>query len=203
VVTYYPLPPAETPPRLRPYPIGKPCPYADCRILLDTGEAVEADSGVQGELIVAGDSVTPGYVGDEQRNRAAFIMDSAGSRFYRTGDYVLVNEAGELEFLMRRDRMVKRRGYRIELDEIECVLNACQGVSDIAVTALSEEDETLIVACFCPGSAPAGELRAELKRLCQERLPAYFLPDRFVDMAALPKTSSGKIDYRGLQGLVG
>ncbi len=98
--------------------------------------------------------------------------------------------------------MVKRRGYRIELDEIEHVLNGCAGIAELAVTALRKDDETIIVACFCAGTAPSQDIPGELKRLCLDRLPAYFLPDRFVDLEVLPKTSSGKIDYRGLQGMM-
>jgi amino acid adenylation domain-containing protein len=203
VITFHPIPREESAPRERPYPIGLPCAHATCRLLLDDGEIAGLNAGLQGELIVVGGSVTPGYVGDEEKNRRAFIQGREGERFYRTGDMVSVSDAGELEFLMRKDRMVKRRGYRIELDEIEHVLNGCQGVSELAVTALRKDDETVIVACFCAEDTPSQDVSGELKRLCLDRLPAYFLPDRFIDLETLPKTSSGKIDYRGLQGLAG
>lgn len=201
VITYHPVPLQDEEPRERPYPIGLPCPYAACRILLDSGEMVETRPGVQGELIVAGSSVTPGYVGHEAKNRQAFLQDHDGSSYYKTGDFVRVNDAGELEFLMRRDRMVKRRGYRIELDEIECVLNNFGGVSELAVTVVSKEGEAVIIACFCPGELAPGEVQEALKRHCLDKLPAYFLPDHFIALEVLPKTSSGKIDYRGLQEL--
>jgi amino acid adenylation domain-containing protein len=160
-------------------PIGRPCDHVRASVTDD------------GELCVAGPSVTPGYWNDPDATaRALFHRD--GAAWYRTGDFV--REAGGVYFFLgRRDGMVKKRGYRIELGEIEACLQGCPEIREAAVLACASDDGVRIDAVVCP--QPGAKLSIiALKQFCAERLPLYMVPDRFSIREELPRTSRGKID---------
>src|SRR3546814_4329381 len=90
-----------------------------------------------------------GYWNLPEQNAQAFHVDAAGRRWYRTGDIVREEEPGLFIYLGRRDRMIKRRGFRVELGEIEAALNNHPDVVEAAVMAFSDPDGQEI------GRAPA------------------------------------------------
>src|SRR6185369_13273961 len=96
---------------------------------------------------------------------------------------------GDIEFLGRLDHQVKIRGFRIELGEIESALLALPGVREAVVVA--REDR---LVAYLVGDAAPGALRAALR----ERLPEHMVPSAFVSLAALPLTSTGKVDRKSL-----
>src|SRR3546814_10010565 len=77
-----------------------------------------------------------GYWNLPEQNAQAFHVDAAGRRWYRTGDIVREEEPGLFIYLGRRDRMIKRRGFRVELGEIAAALN---NHPDVVEAARSEE----------------------------------------------------------------
>lgn len=198
VVTYFSLPMQIEEGREKPFPIGAPCNYARCAILIG-GQPTSLSPGLSGELLVSGPSVTAGYLDDEAKNRAAFIQYECVN-YYRTGDLVSITAEGDLVFQQRLDRMVKRRGYRIELDEIEIALSHLERVLDAAVCSRREGDEVFIDAYLVQDPAQDAAPPSVLKRHCLQYLPAYFLPDRYINLAELPRTGSGKTDYNRLAG---
>jgi amino acid adenylation domain-containing protein len=203
VITYYPVPETIDESRQHPLPVGRPCDYADCRVLireqlLDIDRA--AQKQVEGELVVCGASVTKGYINKDSENQRAF-MEYEGRNYYRTGDIVRVDPDGNIVYIRRNDRMVKRRGYRIELSEIERVMSLHKAVMEIAVLAETEADEVVIRAYV---STPPGETRPnvlELQEFLQDYLPSYFFPDKVHFLKSLPMTSTDKIDYQQLARL--
>jgi acyl-coenzyme A synthetase/AMP-(fatty) acid ligase len=97
--------------------------------------------------------------------------------------------------------MVKRRGYRIELSEIERVMSLHTAVMEVAVLSSTVDDEVVIRAFI---STPPNSSRPnllELQEFCREYLPSYFFPDKVHFLEALPMTSTDKIDYQGLARL--
>ena len=155
-------------------------------------------AGQEGELCIAGPGVMQGYWNLPDRTAAAFLLDDAGERWYRTGDLVVDDGTGCYTFVGRRDRMVKRRGYRIELGEIEAGLYRHPAVEEAAVIALRDRDgNTRIKAVLrCTGDAPSV---IALKQFCAGALPSYMVPDVFEVRDALAKTTTAKIDYQRLQ----
>jgi acyl-coenzyme A synthetase/AMP-(fatty) acid ligase len=110
-----------------------------------------------------------------------------------------VDEAGEIHFAGRLDRQVKRRGYRIELAEIEIALARHPDVVECGVAAaLNPEQETLITAFV---SARRELSLFEAKQHCAQVLPPYMAPDHIRFTAVLPRGARGKIDYSALQRL--
>jgi acyl-coenzyme A synthetase/AMP-(fatty) acid ligase len=183
VCTWYEVP--RDRPLPDPLPIGSPLPVVEA--------IVEGD----GELLIRGPTVMHGYWGDRQRTGQVLEVRD-GQRTYRTGDLVRRGRDGELVFLGRRDAQVKTRGFRVELEEIEAALLALEGVVEAAVIAVPDEAITNRLKAYV---VTDGALDArELGRLCRERLPAYMIPEQFELRQELPKSSTGKVDRRALQG---
>jgi len=195
VCTFYELPPTTPPERSDPYPIGRACTNVRCRVVDADGLTVA--TGTEGELVVTGDGVMRGYWNLPENNERAFFVDDVGARWYRTGDVVVEDEAGDYVFRGRRDRMVKRHGYRIELAEIEAGLANYPTAREVAVVALPDAAGSVRIKAYL---TIAGERPGliELKQFCAERLPRYMAPDVFAFVDALPRTSTDKIDYQTL-----
>lgn len=197
VCTYCRLPGECDEARETPYPIGRPCENA-CSLVLDD-EGREVAAGVEGMLYIhQSGPVMREYWNHPLRTQAAFHVDGDGRRWYRTGDLVRQNAAGELEYLGRRDRMVKRRGYRIELDEIEAAIYKHPRIREAAVVADAGVEGTTIAVHLVADGGPPPTMLA-LKQHCAQHLPPYMLPDRFGFRERLPRTSTGKVDYQTLR----
>lgn len=196
VCTWYDLPPQPEEGRRLPYPIGKPCPFAVC-FLDNDGQYVPALPDHEGELLVGGRSVMAGYLNQPERNALAFV-DVQGNRFYRTGDLVRVNEDGQIIYLSRRDRMVKRNGYRIELGEIEAALHRHPDVTESGAiaTGATQGDTRILVFYSTRDGQPLDTL--DLQRHTGGEVPSYMLPDQYLFLEEMPKTSTHKIDYPAL-----
>jgi len=197
VCTYYEIPPTIPEDRTEPYPIGRACSGDRTRVVSDNGETVA--QGEEGELIVAGGSVMLGYWNRPDLTAEATLSDEAGTAWYRTGDVVREDEYGEYVFRGRRDRMVKRRGYRVELGEIEVALYRHDRVLEVGAVATADEESGVTVTAFLSWSGEGEPSLIDLRRHCAANLPAYMIPDRFVKLASLPKTSTDKIDYQRLK----
>lgn len=186
VCTYFKVPHEISDSQLKPFPVGRPCEFAQARI-------------EQGELWIAGSSLMAGYWNDAQKTSSSFEKDSKGLAWYKTGDLVETDEQGLLLYSGRKDRMVKRKGYRIELGEIEHALLRHPAIAEAAVTARREDNDgdTVITAHLAPeGHQPLTVIA--LTAWCREALPGYMVPDHFVLHERLPQTSTNKIDYKAL-----
>ncbi|MFE6104401.1 amino acid adenylation domain-containing protein [Streptomyces laurentii] len=180
--------------RTAPPPIGRPCPYADTRLLDRDGRPVPDVPGAEGELCVTGDSVMLGYWG---RTPPAEAPGTA-ARIHRTGDLVRSLEGGGYRYLGRRDHMIKIRGYRVEPEEIEAVLMRLPDVHEavcVAVPDAAGDQELHAHVVPADGAAPDP---AELRAHCGATLPRYMVPAAFHLAGSFPRTSTGKIDRRAL-----
>jgi acyl-CoA synthetase (AMP-forming)/AMP-acid ligase II len=179
-------------------PIGFTCPNDRARVVDIDGRDVAP--GDEGELVISGGTVMTGYWGLPARDAAAFLVDDAGVRWYRTGDLVTESSGEGFHFRGRRDRMVKRRGYRVELGEIEAALSSHPAIAEAAVAAARDSEGGVRIDAFLTPEASIRLSVIELKQFCARVLPAYMVPDRFVLRDSLPRTSTGKIDYTSLAG---
>ncbi|HUG79369.1 MAG TPA: amino acid adenylation domain-containing protein [Burkholderiales bacterium] len=185
--------------RVAPYPIGRTCSHLRCRVVDSDGLDVAA--GREGELCVSGRGVMQGYWALPEQTARAFLTDGAGLRWYKTGDIVIEAEDGNYTYLGRRDRMVKRRGYRVELGEIEAALYRNPLIKEAAVVATADAALGVKLTAFVSCREPKRPSLIELKRFCTEHLPLYMIPDVFSWHEMLPKTSTDKTDYQRLKEL--
>jgi amino acid adenylation domain-containing protein/non-ribosomal peptide synthase protein (TIGR01720 family) len=178
-------------------PYGRP--LANQRLHVLDEELAKRPAWAVGELYIAGAGLARGYLNDEERTAAAFVVHPrTGERMYRTGDLARRLPDGELEFLGRDDTQVKIQGFRIELGEIESALGKHPAVAACAVAAPGERERRRLAAYVVwrpeRGAADAGELRGFLA----ERLPSYMVPAVYVSLAGLPLTANGKVDRLAL-----
>lgn len=142
-----------------------------------------------------------GYWGLSERTAEAFLIEG-GRRWYRTGDLVIQTDDGNYTYVGRRDRMVKRRGYRVELGEIEAGLYCHASIKEAAVIAVPDEEVGVRIKAFLSCRDTKHPSMIEMKRFCSEHLPFYMIPDVFIWREALPKTSTDKIDYQRLKEIL-
>jgi amino acid adenylation domain-containing protein len=199
VCTCFELPREVPETRSEPFPIGKPC-SNDRTLVVDECDR-EVAPGEEGELYVSGGSVMQSYWNLPERTSRAFFRDEAGTAWYKTGDIVREDASGDLLFVGRRDRMVKRRGYRVELGEIEAALYRHPAIAEAAVIAAPDEESGVRIRAFLSCAEEERPSLIQLKRFCSEQLPLYMIPDAFTFQPSLPKTPTDKMDYQKLQEL--
>jgi D-alanine--poly(phosphoribitol) ligase subunit 1 len=157
--------------------------------------------GVEGEILLYGDGLALGYLNRPELTAERFrpARTDTGTRLcYHTGDRGRYRPDGRIEFVGRNDGQVKLRGHRIELGEIERTLEAHESVSEAVVVLGSgdDPDRVHLAAFVVAGTADVKSLRTWLA----ERLPPMMRPARIELVAALPRTTAGKIDRRALVG---
>jgi aspartate racemase len=117
---------------------------------------------------------------------------------YRTGDLARWRSNGVVEFLGRRDRQVKVRGFRIELEEIEDALRRCARVDDAAVIVKRDASGTNALVGYLVPHAGTAIDQAEVRRDLVRQLPDYMIPSAFTVLKSLPLTANGKLDRDAL-----
>ncbi|MGW7098703.1 amino acid adenylation domain-containing protein [Streptomyces sp. NPDC054838] len=174
-------------------PIGRPLQRTTAHVLDD--ELARVPVGEPGELCLGGPGVALGYLHREELTAERFVtVPETGERLYRTGDLVRLLPDGELEMLGRRDRQVKLRGFRIELEEVE---REAVATGLVEAAFVEKTDDSNLAGCVLPataaGTAPA-DLPAALSARLAERLPGYMVPSRWLVLDQLPIGSTGKAD---------
>ena len=195
VCTFYEIPSEIAEDRVIPFPIGKVCSHLDGIVVDESGGSVTV--GEEGELCITGPGVMQGYWNLPERSTTAFL-EADGRRWYRTGDIVIEEPSGDYLFVGRRDRMVKRRGHRIELGEVEAGLYRHPLIKEVAVVAAPDEHAGVRIKAFLTSRDGERMSVLDLKRFCAEVLPSAMVPDSFHQIEALPKTSTDKVDYQRL-----
>lgn len=148
-----------------------------------------------GELWCRGGTVTKGYLGMEEKTRECLVLSPFHSfpvYFWRTGDFGYRDYTGCLHYRGRKDHMIKVKGYRIEIGEVEKAVSSYSLIDEFAVVAKS--DPSYGNRLYCYFSSLKNISVEELKKHLSLKIPDYMIPYRFIQLSCLPKTSSGKID---------
>lgn len=171
-------------------PIGIPFKNAEILLLNDKNELVSG--GEQGELCVRGCCLALGYYNNEEKTSQAFCQNPINTHFpdtiYRTGDLAKYNENGEIMFLSRKDNQVKHMGQRVELGEIEILVNAMEKID--ASICFYDHNKQKIVMVYQGKEADNKYVLGELK----ERVSKFMLPNLLYKMEVMPYNLNGKID---------
>lgn len=175
-------------------PVGVPRPGTVIHILDPEGRPVP--DGETGEIVIAGDTVSLGYLGDPELTARKFTVID-GQPAYRTGDAGRM-DAGMLHFGGRIDFQVKLHGYRIEIEDIEANLRRLPGVLHAAVLPVSRNGGPIshLHAFIHAEELPASPLRHTLglRTALKEYLPDYMIPKTFSYLESMPLTTNGKVD---------
>jgi amino acid adenylation domain-containing protein len=180
-----------------PAPIGKACANTDVFAVTREGRRVSRP-GEEGELYVRGPGLMRGYWGQPEKTREVLVrnpfQDAYDEPAYRTGDLVTVDTDGNYVFLGRRDSMVKTRGYRVELGEVEAALYAHPAIREAVVLPVPDELLGSRLRAVISANGSGSLTRQEVVEHCRQRLPRYMVPDVVEFCDELPKTSTGKVD---------
>ncbi len=180
-------------------PIGRP--IANTQIYILDKHRQPVPVGIIGELFIGGSGVARGYWGRPELTGERFLKNSfiqeKGACWYRTGDLGRWRTDGTIEYVGRNDLQIKIRGYRVELGEIEAVVQQEEGVRGCAVVVKTGADGNKRLAAYVAGECTGEELRRVLKK----KLPGYMIPSAIVVLRGLPLSENGKIDRQALPDL--
>ncbi len=198
-VTYWLVPPLAADDDA-PIPIGQP--YANVEVRIVDDDDAPVTEGETGELLVRTPTMMRGYWGRPDLDARVFatrrVLGHFEDVYLRTGDLVRRREDGLLEFHGRKDRQVKARGYRVELDEVEVALGSHPAVESAAAYGVPDEDGSLHIEATVTLRDGQHVTPDALRTHVAASLPRYAVPTRLDIAGAMPRTSTGKIDRRAL-----
>ncbi|WP_370304802.1 class I adenylate-forming enzyme family protein [Sinimarinibacterium flocculans] len=187
-----------------PLSIGRPIPGVDVVILRPDGS--RAGTGEVGEIVHRGDYVCLGYWNQPEATARAVRADpllppespDRGRALY-TGDLGSIDADGLLYYHGRRDQQLKSMGVRVSPSEVEALLHESGFLLEVAVFGMPHDmlgDE--IWAAVVP-AGPVDGLQQKLQAHAKQVMSPYMTPRRWLIREALPRTSTGKIDYPALK----
>lgn len=177
-------------------PVGKP--IQNLKIYVVDSYMKLCPMGVKGEIVVAGIGVGRGYLFDEEKTKNAFMQNpfsNSQERLYKTGDLGYWNPDGTLGYLGRKDYQVKIRGHRVELGEIESVINKLNEVKEAVVLIKGEDVQKQYLCAYLMLHHDQIE---KVKMEVKEKLPDFMVPSSYVVLNQFPLTDNGKIDRKAL-----
>lgn len=182
-----------------PIPIGYVWQGATDLIVDENDRAVSTNE--VGELLISSCTMMHGYWARPDLNKNAFYFEEpiAGfkRRYYRTGDLVKKDENGILHFYGRKDRQIKIRGYRLELDEVEAVFIAQAEIEEAVAVITTKNDEKDIVLAVILHDSKVFDCKMSLDS-ARLKLPHYGIPSRIEILSSFPRTPTGKPDRERL-----
>jgi len=183
-------------------PIGTPA--DNTAIIIADNKLNLLPTNVMGEIVISGNTLARGYIHQPELSQIAFQSSNAHSPVYKTGDIGYIAYDGLLYISGRVDRQVKISGYRVELSEIESVLQRHHAISLAAVTLVEPEQPQYL--CAYVEIAETVEIRVEnsdallteLYALIRHQLPPYMQPKTIIPVKSIDTSQTGKIDYASL-----
>lgn len=194
-MTSNPLPPR---PR-KPGSVGIP---AGPLVRLADAEGRFVPAGGEGEVVISGPNVTPGYENNPKANAESFF-EAEGRRWFRTGDQGRFDEDGYLTLTGRIKEIINRGGEKVSPLEVDNVLMEHPAVRQVVTFALPHPKlgEEVAAAVVLAEGAEAGE--QELRAFAAERLADFKVPRKFVFVDEIPKGATGKLQRIGLAQRLG
>jgi amino acid adenylation domain-containing protein len=180
--------------------IGKPFESIKAIVVDEKNNILPA--GIKGELLIAGNQVTKGYINNPEKNAASFItMESEGRKehFYRTGDIVFIDEQGDYMYCGRIDNQVQVHGFRVELGEIEYQAGKLLEGGTCAAVARANESGNSEIYLFIEEHE---DKISEITSCLQKSLPYYMQPLKIYSLKNFPFNANGKLDRNKLTEMI-
>ncbi len=177
-------------------PIGRPIANTGVFVLDKEGNVIP--QGSRGEICLTGVNIANGYLQKPELTGAKFVEDMSLSpeKIYHTGDLGCLNGEGQILFLGRMDRQIKRNGFRVELEEIEVILRKHPAVANCAVFLSSQGSgaDRLLAAVELCDVVETRQLNSYLARyFIRALLPVIVVVEK------IPLSANGKIDRDSLR----
>ncbi len=176
----------------RRHSVGPALPGVEERIISPSGEVLGVDE--DGEILIRGPNVMPGYYRRPEETAAAFDEDG----FFRTGDMGRIDADGHLYITGRIKEMLIIAGENVFPREIEEILDAHPSVKASAVIGSTDESRGEVALAFVELEDDATFDERGLRAHCRERLAQYKVPREIRCLDRLPRNPTGKIMRREL-----
>ncbi|MFM7859300.1 MAG: condensation domain-containing protein, partial [Flammeovirgaceae bacterium] len=182
----------------RSVPIGKP--IANTIISVRNSDLKEVMQGIAGELCIAGIGLARGYLNNTSLTNEKFVIDNRTLlRMYRSGDLVLINDLGNLEYIGRLDEQVKINGFRIEPGEIEHATRTHSNVAGaVAIVETIGDPKIFLFVVLRDASLNHAGYDKLIRNYLADIIPEYMIPSGVSIVESIPLTSHGKIDKQQL-----
>lgn len=184
-------------------PIGKPLP--NIKVIALNKDNRPISPGEIGMLYVGGKQLFAGYCNDEEKNRL-FVCENflgTGERYFKTNDYVTIDEQGNFLYRGRKDDMVKISGKLVYINEVEAAIIKYENVQEAYVISIKDELFNSKLICYVVFKDNSDEAFLDLTKYLREILPVYMHPQKCIVMKScdIPKTPNGKVNYRELESI--
>ena len=183
--------------RPKPQCLGLPIFDTDSRVV-DPQTFAELPAGEVGEIISHGPQVMQGYHGHPEADATSFVTID-GKRFLRTGDLAYVDEDGYFFMVDRLKRMINASGYKIWPAEVEALLYAHPAIQEACVVGIRDPRRGECAKAIVVLREGQAASEAELQEWARAHMAAYKVPQAFEFRAALPRSATGKVQWRALQ----
>ena len=167
-------------------------------IIVNPETLQELPQGEVGELVTSGQQVMRGYWRNEEADRAAFF-ERDGRRYFRTGDLAYVDEEGYYFMRDRLKRMINASGYKVWPAEVENLLYGHPAVQEACVIGVADARRGETVKAVVVRKSGTTLSEDALIAWCREQMAAYKVPRLVTFVDQLPKSATGKIQWRQLQ----
>lgn len=176
--------------------IGKAMKNSELIIVDEDSNVIEGSD--HGELCLAGDQLTQGYVNNPEKNKEAFFM-LGSKRYYRTGDICYRDSDGDFMYVGRKDSQAKIQGFRVELSEVEFHAKEYLKGRNLVALAYTNDKHLTEIVMFIEGSSFDV---SDLTEYMRSKMPSYMIPSRILFEPTFPLNVNGKTDKVRLKTLI-
>ena len=169
-----------------------------CRVRIIDDMGNPSPVGSIGEIVIGGPGTNKGYWQENQLTKQTLFHSEDGIDWYKTGDLGRLLANGQMEYLNRKDRIYKRNGIRIDINQIEAAVLSCEGVSQAVIRPYTTDNEQNILLCYFVAKEEGFDLEI-LKRHLRNLYHEFYLPNLYIQLKELPLLPNGKVDYSRLR----
>ena len=181
--------------------IGKSMCNSTCTVMNESDQPAAANE--IGELCLAGEQLTPGYLNNPELNANAFFSANTSeslTRYYRSGDLCFVGDDGQIMYVGRKDTQVKIQGFRVELSEVEFQAKKALGDKSQTVAFTLENAQGINEIFLVIEQDSINE--SAIKETLKSKLASYMIPKRVFALGSFPLNVNGKIDRKQIKQLL-
>ena len=169
-------------------------------IVVDPDTLTPLPRGETGEILSAGPQLFKGYWNNPEASAAA-LVEIDGKRFLRTGDLGRIDADGFFYIADRLKRMINAAGYKVWPAEVEATLYKHPAIKEVAIVSAPDQrrGETVKAYVVLRDEVRDSIGEDEIIAWCREHMAAYKVPRQVAFLDALPRSGTGKIQWRTLQ----